>query len=147
MATRGLQDSVRFEDLVPAELLPHSIGLADLAVVTLRPGFEGLMVPSKMLGYMSRAIPTLYIGPHSDISELVASSNGGLAFANGDATGVAAAIVDSCRGTLDTQAMANRARTFYECHLSARHGLAQHQSILEYCLTQPASRASRVPHQ
>ena len=147
VATRGMQGSVRFEDLVPAELLPQSIGLADLAVVTLRPGFEGLMVPSKMLGYMARGIPSLYIGPPSDISELVESSSGGLAFNNGDAAGVAAAIVASCRGALDTQTMANRASRFYESHLSARHGLSKYRNTLENCLRLPVSRSSHMPHQ
>src|SRR5256885_10913785 len=43
-----------FHDLVPAEDLPLSMGVADLALVTLRDGFEGVVVPNKLLGYMAR---------------------------------------------------------------------------------------------
>jgi glycosyltransferase involved in cell wall biosynthesis len=67
----NLTDRVIFRDFVPASVLPFSLGIADLAVVTLRSGFEGIIVPSKLLGYMARAIPVLYIGPDSDVAEMI----------------------------------------------------------------------------
>jgi glycosyltransferase involved in cell wall biosynthesis len=84
--------AVRFIDLVPAARLPESMGLADVGLVTLRQGFEGLMVPSKLFGYLGRGIPVLYVGPPSDIDFYIARSGGGVSIRNGDANGVADAI-------------------------------------------------------
>jgi len=85
----GLSDWVVFKNFVPANVLPFSLGIADLAVVTLRHGFEGIIVPSKLLGYMARAIPALYIGPDSDIAEMIRDSVCGACCPPGDAATVA----------------------------------------------------------
>jgi glycosyltransferase involved in cell wall biosynthesis len=85
----GLSDRVIFKSYVPATVLPFSLGIADLAVVTLRRGFEGIIVPSKLLGYMARAIPALYIGPDSDIAEMIRDADCGACCPPGDAAGVA----------------------------------------------------------
>ena len=68
---------MHFSDLLPARRLPESFGIADVAVVTLRVPFAGLVVPSKLQGYMARGIPTLYIGPDSDIERFIERSAGG----------------------------------------------------------------------
>jgi colanic acid biosynthesis glycosyl transferase WcaI len=73
----GLTECITFRDHVPAEELPWTMGIADLALVTLRVGFEGLIVPSKVLGYMARGIATLYVGPDSDIAEMIGESQCG----------------------------------------------------------------------
>jgi len=73
----GLGDRVLFKDHVAADALPLSLGVADLGVVTLRAGFEGVIVPSKLLGYMARAIPVLYVGPDSDIAEMIRGADCG----------------------------------------------------------------------
>jgi glycosyltransferase involved in cell wall biosynthesis len=80
-------------DPVPTARLPESMGLADVGVVTLRQGFEGLMVPSKLFGYLARGIPVLYIGPRSDIDFYIDRSGGGLSVRNGDVNAVADAIL------------------------------------------------------
>jgi glycosyltransferase involved in cell wall biosynthesis len=85
--------AVRFMDPVPTARLPESMGLADVGVVTLRQGFEGLMVPSKLFGYLARGIPVLYIGPPSDIDFYIDRSGGGLSVRNGDVNAVADAIL------------------------------------------------------
>ena len=92
VATLGIGHAVRFQDLVPTAQLPETMGLADVGVVTLRQGFEGLMVPSKLFGYLARGIPVLYIGPPSDVDFYLGRSGGGVAIRSGDVSGVSAAI-------------------------------------------------------
>jgi len=75
--TLGLSQCTSFHDYVPAEELPWIMGVADLALVTLRAGFEGLIVPSKLFGYMGRGVPTLYIGPDSDVARIIRESGCG----------------------------------------------------------------------
>ena len=134
----GLDHAIRFSALLPAERLPESIGLADLAVVTLRPGFEGLIVPSKLLGYMSRGVPVLYIGPDSDISDLIARYGCGIARRTGDTAGVADAIVALQQRPGELADMGAAAAVGYEAHLARGRGLARYESAVRACLASPA---------
>ena len=134
----GLRDAVRFSELLPADRLPESIGLADLAVVTLRPGFEGLIVPSKLLGYMSRGVPVLYIGPESDIGDLIGRYRCGIARSTGDVAGVAEAILESQQNPDQLAGMGAAAKAAYDAHLARKHGLARYEAAVRACL------ASRV---
>jgi colanic acid biosynthesis glycosyl transferase WcaI len=138
----GLQNAILFKELVPADRMPESIGLATLALVTLNHGFQGLVVPSKLLGYMSRGIPTLYIGPRSDAAELIESSGGGVVFSNEDVAGIAAfmSTINSCKQQLEE--MGRNARQYYENHLSRQAGLAQYLEILESTLDPVSSSLS-----
>jgi colanic acid biosynthesis glycosyl transferase WcaI len=113
VALRGLSGFVEFRDFVSANELPYSLTLADLAVVTLRNGFEGLIVPSKFFGYMARGIPTLYIGPESDVSVFVERTQAGLVFRTGDAAAIADAIVAASTDPKWLERMSAAAHTQY----------------------------------
>lgn len=54
--------NVTLLDYQPLELLADSLGAADLHFISLRPGFEGLMVPSKAYGVLASGRPVLYEG-------------------------------------------------------------------------------------
>ena len=65
------KNSVIFKDLVEPALLPYSMGLANLACVSIRSSYGGLVAPSKFPGYLARGLPVIYVGPNSDISEIL----------------------------------------------------------------------------
>ncbi|NBB86257.1 MAG: glycosyltransferase [Bacteroidetes bacterium] len=65
-ARRGLAN-VRFLPFQPMERLAESLSAADLHVVTMRPGTEGLVVPSKLYGVLAAGRPVLLLG--ADASE------------------------------------------------------------------------------
>ena len=88
-----LGERVVFKSFVSASALPFSLGLADIAVVSLRDGFEGVVVPSKALGYMARGIPILFIGPNSDIAEMVRDADCGACCEPGEVLSAAATLV------------------------------------------------------
>jgi glycosyltransferase involved in cell wall biosynthesis len=126
----GLQHVVQFRAFVPLELLPHSLGLADAALVTLLPGFEGLVVPSKLLGYMARAVPTLYVGPDSDVSRLVGLSHGGRCVPAGAVDELADAVERWVRSGPDLRASGEAAAAYYAAHLSKAMGLAAYRDAV-----------------
>lgn len=128
---RNLEEFVVFKNLVPADMLPHSIGLADLALVTLRESFEGLVVPSKLLGYMSRGIPTLYVGPRSDVTAILERSHGGVSFSTGATQEVADALVQLATDAEALSLMGKSASDYYERNLSRDVALNQYAEVVE----------------
>ncbi len=52
-------------DYVPREELVHSLGLADIHLLTLRREMAGIAVPCKLYGIMAAGRPTLMIGPEA----------------------------------------------------------------------------------
>lgn len=130
-ADAGVSHAVTFRPLVPFELLPHSLGLADVALVTLRVGFEGLVVPSKLLGYMARGIPTLYVGPPSDAQQLLDSSGGGLCVANGQVSELAHALRRLASEHQALEQMGCAARKFYRERLTRATGLEGYRLLVE----------------
>lgn len=126
----GLDDVVQFHGFVPLERLPHSLGLADVALVTLLPGFEGLVVPSKLLGYMSRAVSTLYVGPDSDVARLIQESGGGECVASGAIDAFAATVEQWARDAGQLRESGADAAAFYEAKLSKQRGLAAYRAAV-----------------
>lgn len=55
--------NMRFLPYQPREKLGLSLASADLHLVTLREGFEGLLVPSKMYGALACGRPIFFVGP------------------------------------------------------------------------------------
>jgi colanic acid biosynthesis glycosyl transferase WcaI len=128
----GIDDVVTFKDLVPAGLLPQTLGIADLALVTLLPGFEGLVVPSKFLGHMARGIPTLYVGPDdSDVAQLISTSGGGLVVRNGDVEQLASSLDLLSKDPAALHRMGRSAAAYYSEHLSRESGLSRYRALVD----------------
>lgn len=92
VADRDLRN-VHFSPAVARADLAASLAAADLQVVTLRPGFERWVNPSKLAGVLAVGRPALFIGPEqSAIAELLRVEGAGLAARNGDGAQVADSI-------------------------------------------------------
>lgn len=122
---------VSFRNLVPPELLPDTMGMASLALVSMRPGFEGVVVPSKLAGYLARGIPILYIGPSSDISRLIQDARAGACFANGDVQGVCQFLRDLTADPSLLGAYGAAAQAYYDRHVSIDHGLSAYRALVD----------------
>ncbi|WP_405237745.1 glycosyltransferase family 4 protein [Lentisalinibacter orientalis] len=141
VSQRGLEDRVQFRGLVPIDQLPESIGVASVALVTLNPGFEGLVVPSKLLGYMARGVPTVYIGPPSDVSHLIEVSGGGVVYSNDDTDGIARFFASIGDNPDALHTLGSNARRYYNAHLSKELGLSQYYDVI--CEAATAESRSR----
>jgi colanic acid biosynthesis glycosyl transferase WcaI len=141
VAELGLESIVRFSDPLTAARLPESFGMADLAVVTLQSGFQGLVVPSKLQGYMARGIPVLYIGPDSDIDQFIQRSSGGVCVPGGDFVGVASALIGLEADRSRLAALGLNGRRYYEARFAKAQGLAGYESAIRSALNaDPDSR-------
>ena len=130
----GIEPIVRFSNLLPPERVPESIGMADVAVVTLRPAFEGLVVPSKLQGYMARGIPVLYIGPDSDVGRFIERSSGGISVPCGDVERVAATLAELAANHGRRAMLGRSGREYYEAEFAKVHGLAKYESTIRSVL-------------
>ena len=122
---------VLFKSFVPFDQLPHSLGVACAALVTLREEFEGLVVPSKCLGYLARAIPTVYIGPRSDVQELITTSGGGVCCAPGDVGALASEVRRLIADQELLRNLGNSGKKFYDEFLARPIGLKGYLNLVE----------------
>lgn len=137
----GLEGRVSFRDLVPAEALPRSIGVADLALVTLRAGFEGVIVPSKLFGYMARGIPTLYVGPRGDVAEVIEAADCGACCLSGDHGAVAQALCRAMESAALLERWSQNGRSHYQRHLSRELALARYLELARAAIGAQGSTA------
>ncbi|HEY9637582.1 MAG TPA: glycosyltransferase family 4 protein [Coleofasciculaceae cyanobacterium] len=73
--------------------LPYSLTACDLSLVSVSPGMEGLVAPSKLYAALAAGRPVAVIcEQHSYLRALVNDAQCGKAFSNGDASGLAAFI-------------------------------------------------------
>lgn len=130
----GLSDRVIFKSFVPADILPFSLGIADLAVVTLRRGFEGVIVPSKLLGYMARGIPALYIGPDGDIAEMIRGADCGACCLPDDAAAVAEMLQRAASDRALLRQWSENGRRRYSTHFARELALRQYVDLVREVL-------------
>jgi colanic acid biosynthesis glycosyl transferase WcaI len=85
----------RFSTYVPREELGRLLSLADVGIVSLREGQEGLSVPSKTYGLMAAGVPVLAVVPEtSEIARMVREEQCGIRIRPGDEQGLADRIVE-----------------------------------------------------
>lgn len=73
--------------------LPYSLTACDLSLVTIAPGMEGLIAPSKLYAALASGRPIAAICEDTSyLSQLIDEAGCGAAFKNGDACGLAAFI-------------------------------------------------------
>jgi colanic acid biosynthesis glycosyl transferase WcaI len=86
-------NNVRFLPYLPAEQIPHVMAAGDLHVVTIRRGFEGLVVPSKLYTILAAGKPVLVAADEtSDAARLVTEYGCGMVVSPDDPNGMSDAI-------------------------------------------------------
>ncbi|WP_250846751.1 glycosyltransferase family 4 protein [Aquisphaera insulae] len=85
--------NIRFLDYVPREDLRHSLSLADVHLISMRPEMTGIVVPGKLYGVMAAGRPALFVGPaHCETADTIRRAGCGFTVAPGDAAGVVDAL-------------------------------------------------------
>ncbi|MFB8791476.1 MAG: glycosyltransferase family 4 protein [Potamolinea sp.] len=88
----GLQNC-QFLPYQDKQNLPYSLTACDLSLVSVSPGMEGLVAPSKLYGALAAGRPIAVIcEQHSYLRTIVTEARCGEAFSNGDFQGLAAFI-------------------------------------------------------
>lgn len=125
-------NAVTFLPYQDASAMSDTLALAHVHIVTLRPAFEGLVVPSKTYGIFAAGRPTIFIGaPDGEVARLLQEFSCGLTVPEGDAPALVAAIrmlaadPDRCR------AMGENARAAFEAHFTLQHAVARWETLLD----------------
>lgn len=106
-----------FHDYVSDDGLNQSLNAADICLVTVARGFEGLLVPSKLYGIMAVGRPVLYYGAlEGDVPALVKRHDIGWVIAQGDADGMARALREAADDPQLRKRFGSNARKAFETH-------------------------------
>jgi glycosyltransferase involved in cell wall biosynthesis len=137
IAARGLSNVV-LRAYQPRRDLSFSLSVADVHLVTLRPEFEGLIVPSKFYGVAAAGRPTLFVGdPRGEIANLIAAHDCGLSVPCGDAAALAATIEALSHDKARCEAMGHRARAMLEARFDKPLAITQWVEVLEGLFGEP----------
>ncbi|EGJ30452.1 glycosyltransferase family 4 protein [Moorena sp. SIO3A5] len=72
------------------DMLPYSLTACDLSLVSVIPGMETLVAPSKLYSALAAGVPVAVIcSPQAYLTELIAKAKCGASFVNGDSQGLA----------------------------------------------------------
>jgi colanic acid biosynthesis glycosyl transferase WcaI len=107
--------NARVLDYMPREELRFSMGAADLSIVAVADGLDGLVVPSKLYGIMASGRPALYVGPaNSEAARAIAAHQCGFIVGNQESEAFAHAIRRAWKDEGATQQMGKAARVAFE---------------------------------
>lgn len=110
IADRSLGNAL-WHDYVPRGMLGQSLAAADVHLISLKEGVEGIMVPSKLFGIMAAARPSIFVGhPDSEIARVLAEHACGVTVREGDAQGLVDAILRMKGDAAGRAEMGRRAR-------------------------------------
>ena len=112
--------------------LPYSLTACDLALVTIAPGMEGVVVPSKLYGVMAagRAIAAI-CEPHSYLRRLIDDASCGAYFDNNDSEGLAEFIRFLAKDSQTSRKMGQAGRKYLEENFTPQIIAQQYQEVLD----------------
>jgi colanic acid biosynthesis glycosyl transferase WcaI len=104
--------NVRFLPFFPSTDIPSVLAAPDLHIVTVKPGLEGVVVPSKMFGILAAGKPILAVAAtQTDVATLGAKYGFGVSVDPDDPRGLASAIRRLAANRLQLGVMAKAARS------------------------------------
>jgi glycosyltransferase involved in cell wall biosynthesis len=111
--------------------LPYSLTACDLAFVTIAPGMEGIVAPSKLYGLMAagKAIAAI-CEPHSYLRRLIARAKCGACFNHGDSQGLAEFIHFLALNPTWAETMGTSGRRYLEANFTPEIIARQYAEVL-----------------
>lgn len=126
----GLQNC-QFLPYQSQQNLPYSLTACDLSLVSVLPGMEGLVVPSKLYAALAAGRPLAVIcEPHSYLRQLITEAKCGAAFNNEDANGLANFIQSLVNSPPLASRMGRAGRHYLESNFTPEIIARQYSAIL-----------------
>jgi len=142
VAARALPN-VRLFDYAPRADLADSLAAADLHVVTMREGMQGLLMPSKLYGVLAAARPALFIGPpDSAVARLISDAGCGDSVPDDDVDAIVSAITTAAAETRRGRERGQAGRSYLERHLGREHLIGRYEDLLTRCARAPSTRTA-----
>lgn len=111
--------------------LPYSLTACDLSLVSVSPGMEGLVAPSKLYAALAAGRPLAIIcEQHSYLRTMLQESGCGEAFSNGDAEGLADFIRRLAADSQRTKQMGQAGRRYLESNFTPDLIAQQYSQVL-----------------
>ncbi|HBB30536.1 MAG TPA: glycosyltransferase WbuB, partial [Cyanobacteria bacterium UBA9273] len=126
----------RFLPYQEKQNLPYSLTACDLSLVSVSPGMEGLVAPSKLYAALAAGRPVAAIcEPHSYLRGILADANCGATFNNGDAAGLAAFIRCLSADSELAKQMGEAGRRYLESNFTPKAIAQQYSNVLHRSTT------------
>jgi glycosyltransferase involved in cell wall biosynthesis len=111
--------------------LPYSLTACDLSLVSVSPGMEGLVAPSKLYGTLAAGRPVAVVcEPHSYLRSLISEAQCGATFNNGDAAGLAQFISGLAMDRLRAKQMGTAGRQYLQANFTPEKIARQYADVL-----------------
>ena len=135
-------ENITWHPFVPIEQLRESLSTCHVALISLRAGFEGIAVPSKLYGILAsgRAI-IAHVPRESEVAYVVEEERCGLVVEPSDAEGVKAAILELASDPERVRKMGVRAFEAYCAKYRQEQAIRAFREL--WSLPEPSARA---PH-
>jgi len=106
----------------PRSRLGTLISLGDVHLVLMVPGFEGVILPSKLYGILAAGRPAIFVGPErSEIARIIKEDNCGIVVPNGNSEGLVRVLGEIRRDPALGLSLGHRGRKALEAKYSMRH--------------------------
>ncbi|MFO0874001.1 MAG: glycosyltransferase family 4 protein [Phycisphaerales bacterium] len=116
----------------PRESLDASLSCADVHLVSLLEGVEGIMVPCKLFGAMAAARPGIFIGhPESEIARILVEHDCGALVRQGDVAGLVRTIRRLADDPAEAARLGDNARAALAAAYDRTRGCEQWRALLE----------------
>ena len=123
--------NIRFLPFQPRERVPEVQGAANIALLTMQPGYSDASVPSKLISYMAAGRAVICAAPaQAGVAEIVAEAGAGLVTEPGNAMALAQAIRRLAEHPAETAGMGQRARSYFEQHFTLNRAHEQFSELL-----------------
>jgi colanic acid biosynthesis glycosyl transferase WcaI len=125
-------ENVIFRGYFPREQLVNSLALGDAHFVSLREGFEGLVVPSKAYGIMAAGRPMIYQGSENgEIASMIRKEGGGVVVPEGDPDAIELSILTWANDRRLAEEEGQTAREVFDRKYTTEVGFAKYLEVLE----------------
>lgn len=133
-------------DYVPQAHLGESLNQADVCLVTLGTGYEGLIVPSKIYGIMAVGKPALYIGPsYGEIPDLIRQHSIGWVVEPGNENQLVDVILEAARRPDLRKSYGANARRAFDSFYERKLSTAKYVRLFESCVYGGAAARRSMP--
>jgi len=117
------------------EMLTYSLGLADVSLVTLEKGFEGMVVPSKIYGILASGKPVIaIIGEESEITEIIRRGKCGEIIKIGDFKALSNAIINYYKNPQKCNEEGMNGRKYFEKNFERKIAIKKYIKVIEETL-------------
>jgi len=113
--------NITFAGFVEEKLLPLRLASADIHMISLRHGWEGVVVPSKFFGSLASGRPLLYCGtPNSCVAEIIQKEGLGYIIEKTAIVEIADRLEELSKDVSGLRAMQETAFSFYKKYFSRK---------------------------